>query len=129
MGGGSTDVGMPTKSISDVATPTTPSVVTDNGGITNGGKNGFPMPDGAINITNIGGSTNFQVKMSLAEAMKFYKDAFTKSGYKERAILTVTSDTTFSMVFDGHKSGKAIVIQGVDMKDGSVNINICLESV
>jgi hypothetical protein len=67
--------------------------------------------------------------MSLDDAMKFYKDALTKSGYKERTILTVTSDTTFSMVYDGHKSGKAIVVQGVDLQDGSVNISIRLEGV
>ena len=94
-----------------------------------GDQSEFPMPNGAFNVVNMGGTLNFQVKMSLNEAMKFYKDAFTGSGYKERSILTVTSDTTFSMVFDGHKSGKAIVVQGVDLKDGSVNINIRLEKV
>jgi hypothetical protein len=120
---------MPTKSNGDVGIATAPPVATENNGNTSDGKSEFPMPDGAFNVINVGGSTNFQVKMSLNEAMKFYKDAFTKSGYKERAILTVTSDTTFSMVFDGHKSGKAIVVQGVDLKDGSVNINIRLDKV
>ena len=67
--------------------------------------------------------------MTLDEAMKFYVETFTNSGYTERAILTVTSETTFSMVFDGHESGKAIVVQGVDLGDGTVNINIRLEDV
>jgi hypothetical protein len=92
-------------------------------------KSEFPIPDGAANIQDLGGTTNFQVKMTLDGAMKFYKDALTKEGYTERPILTVTSDTTFSMVFDGHESGKAIVVQGVDLGDGAVNVNIRLEDV
>ena len=92
-------------------------------------KTDFPLPDGATNVQEMGGSTNFQVKMSLDEAMKFYVDVLTSEGYTERPILTVTSDTTFSMVFDGHESGKAIVVQGVDLGDGTVNVNIRLEDV
>ncbi len=89
----------------------------------------FPIPNGAMNVQDLGGSTNFQVKMTLDEAMKFYMDSLTSEGYTERPILTVTSETTFSMVFDGHESGKAIVVQGVDMSDGTVNVNIRLEDV
>jgi len=100
----------------------------DNGGAS-GVTSEFPLPDGATNIQEMGGSTNFQVKMTLDEAMKFYMDTFTSSGYTERPILTVTAETTFSMVFDGHESGKAIVVQGVDFGDGTVNVNIRLEDV
>jgi hypothetical protein len=99
------------------------------GDTTTDAESEFPLPDGATNIQEMGGSTNFQVKMSLDEAMKFYMETFTSSGYTERPILTVTSDTTFSMVFDGHESGKAIVVQGVDLGDGMVNVNIRLEDV
>jgi hypothetical protein len=89
----------------------------------------FPLPDGATNLQELGASTNFQVKMSLDEAMKFYKEAFSSQGYTERPILTVTSETTFSMVFDGHASGKAIVVQGVDLGDGTINISITLSDI
>jgi hypothetical protein len=104
--------------------PAAPSVDEGSAGV----ESEFPIPDGATNVMNMGEGVNFQAKMSLDEAMKFYMDALTKSGYTERPILTVTSDTTFSMVFDGHASGKAIVVQGVDLGDGSVNINIRLEN-
>ena len=67
-----------------------------------------PVP-GGDGIT-IGGQTEFPGKL----------------GYAERDLLTVTSDTTFSMVFDGHESGKAISVQGVDLGDGTVNISIAL---
>lgn len=109
---------------------TVPPVATDDSGETMlGGESEFPVPEGAANVVNVGGILNFQAKMPLDEAMKFYMDAFTKSGYTERSILTVTSDTTFSMVFDGHKSGKAIVVQGVDLGDGTVNVNVSLQDV
>lgn len=114
--------GIPTE-----ATP--PPVATQDGGVTIGGESEFPMPSDALNVMNVGGVVNFQAKMSLDEARKFYVGEFTKSGYTERTLLTVTSATTFSMVFDGHKSGKAIVIQGVDLGDGSVNINISLQDL
>ncbi len=89
----------------------------------------FPMPDGAFNVVNMGGALNFQVKMPLGEAMKFYLDEFTKQGYTERADITFVTDSIFSMVFDGHPSGKAIIIQGVDFGDGSININISLQDL
>ena len=115
---------------SGIEIPTMPPVATDDSGnITIGGESEFPIPDGALNVINMGGVANFQVKMSLDDAMKYYKDAFAKSGYTERALLTVTSSTTFSMVYDGHKSGKAIVVQGVDLGDGSINISISLQDL
>jgi hypothetical protein len=61
--------------------------------------------------------------------MTFYRDEYTAKGYTEREILTVVSDGVFSMVFDGDPSGKAVVIQSVDMGDGSRTIAIRLEDV
>jgi hypothetical protein len=106
-----------------------PTANVESSGDTTDVKSDFPLPDGATSVQEINGSTNFQVKMSLDEVMKFYVETFTSSGYTERSILTVTSDTTFSMVFDGHESGKAIVVQGVDLGDGKVNVNVRLEDV
>jgi hypothetical protein len=77
----------------------------------------------------VGGVLNFQTKSTLDESMAFYRDEYGNQGYTERDILTVTSETTFSMVFDGHESGKAIVVQGVDLGDGTTNISIRLEDV
>ena len=92
-----------------------------------GGKTDFPVPADATNVINVGNEVvNFQTSLSMNDAMKFYRDEFGKSGYTERDGLTVTSDTTFSMVFDGHKSGKAITVQGVDFGNGTLNISITL---
>lgn len=50
-------------------------------------------------------------------------------GYTEREILTAVTEVTFSMVFDGDPSGKAVVIQSVDLGDSSRTIAIRLEDV
>src|SRR3989304_4348511 len=74
------------------------------------------------------GPINFQTDMNLTDTIAFYREAFTKLGYTERTINTAITDTTFSMVFDGHASGKAIVIQGVDL-GGSTNVHIRFEAI
>lgn len=101
----------------------------NSGGGASGATSEFPLPDNATNLQWMNGTTNYQAEMTLDEAMAFYRDTFSQSGYTERAILTVTSETTFSMVFDGHESGKAIVVQGVDLGDGMINVNVRLEDV
>jgi hypothetical protein len=128
--GGGTPAPQPTSGDSGGATvaPSQPTA-DDNSGKTNSYNTEFPLPSDVSNFMELGeDSINFQTKMSLKDVMAFYQDAFSKENYKERKLLTVTSDTTFNLVFDGHKSGKAIVIQGVDL-GGSTNVNIRLEAV
>ena len=67
--------------------------------------------------------------VSLDDLMKFYREEYSGRDYTEREGLTVTSDTTFSMVFDGDPSGKALVIQSVDLGNGSRTVAIRLEDV
>jgi hypothetical protein len=89
----------------------------------------FPLPPGVSNFMDTGnGSINFQTTLSLKDAIAFYREAFAKVGYKEREINTAITDATFSMIFDGHANGKAIVIQGVDL-GGNTNINIRFEDI
>ena len=106
--------------------PTLPPELSGDG-FTLGGETDFPLPDDASNLINMGNDiVNFQTNLSLDDAMNFYRDEFGRLGYTERDGLTVTSDTTFSMVYDGHESGKAVTVQGVDLGDGTVNISITL---
>ncbi len=88
----------------------------------------FPTPPDVQNLMEMGlGGINFQTTMSLNEVVAFYRNAFENAGYNERDILTVINDTTFSIVWDGHPSGQAIVVQGVDLGDGMVNVNVRFE--
>jgi hypothetical protein len=87
------------------------------------------MTADAYNVTEAGGSLIFYTKLSLEDTMQFYRDQYTSKGYTEREILTVVSDGTFIMVFDGDPSGKAVVIQSVDLGDGSRTVSVRLEDV
>jgi len=125
--------GNPAPTPSDTGDSNPPAVATTESGPGGGGNSsdsGFPMTDDAYNVTEIGdGSLLYYTKMSLEEVMKFYRDEYTSKGYKERELLTVVSAGTFSMVFDGDPSGKAVVIQSVDLGDGSRTVAIRLEDV
>ncbi len=91
---------------------------------------GFPMTSDAFNVTDIGdGSLLYYTRLSADDVLKFYRNTYTAKGYKEREILTVIAEGTFSIVFDGDASGKAVVIQSVDLGDGSRTISIRLEDV
>ena len=91
---------------------------------------GFPMTADAFNITELGdGSLLYYTKISLEDVMAFYRAEYTAQGYTEREILTEVSNGTFNMVFDGDASGKAVVIQSVDLGDGSRTVSIRLEDV
>jgi len=87
----------------------------------------FPLPDTILNFMDMGNdSVNFQTELSVEETIAFYRQAFETENLTERTINTAITETTFSMVFDGHDSG-TIVIQGVDLGDGTTNVNIRFE--
>ena len=125
-GGGNEPV--PPTSAGDSNTPAV--ATTDPGGSENPSDTGFPMTADAYNINEIGdGSILYYTNLSLEEVMTFYRAEYTSRGYTEREILTVVSDGVFSMVFDGDPSGKGVVIQSVDLGDGSRTVAIRLEDV
>lgn len=110
-----------------------PTEVATQASGSNGGETsdaGFPLTNDAHNITEIGdGTVLFYTNLSLDDALKFYRDKYTSQGYSERELLTVVAEGTFSIVFDGDPSGKAVVIQSVDLGDGSRTITISLQDV
>ena len=89
----------------------------------------FPLPTNVSVFTKAeGDAINFQTTLNVKETESFYRTELTKMGLKERTINTSVTDTTFSMVFDGYKNGKAVVVQGVDIS-GKTNINIRFEQI
>lgn len=128
-GGGGGDSGSAPSTNDGQGAPSSNSNAGDNGG---GAKSeyAFPTTNDAFNVTELGeDSLLYYTKMAQEDVMNFYRDEYIPKGYKEREILTVVSDTTFSMVFDGDPSGKAVVIQSVDLGDGSSTVAIRLEEV
>jgi hypothetical protein len=122
--------GVSTEPALDQAEPTaTPPDTNDNGGSDATVSTDYPMTEDAFNVTEVGGSLVYYTNMSMEDLMKFYRDEYTAKGYTEREALTTVSDGIFSMVFDGDPSGKAVVIQSVDLGDGSRTVSIRMEDV
>jgi hypothetical protein len=124
----------------DIPLPDAEDVVPSEPTITSG--NGadvdiiFPLPDTAEEVMSMGSDpsmpqVNYQTSLSLDEVMEFYRDELVAAGAVEREILTVTSDGTFSMVFDNWPAanGMSVVIQGVELGPDMTNVNIRLEEV
>ncbi|MDX9991325.1 MAG: hypothetical protein RBS68_04680 [Anaerolineales bacterium] len=89
----------------------------------------FPLPEDANTAFNFGDGISFQTGLSLEETLVFYRDAFGAQGYVEREILTSVTESVLSLVFDGHESGKAIVLQAVDLGGGTVNVTLRFEDI
>jgi hypothetical protein len=89
----------------------------------------FPLPPNIDNFMKFeNGSINYQTSMSLTDVVEFYRYEFVSTGYEERDSITKINDDTISIVWDGHLSGQAIVVQGVDLGNGSVNVNVRFEN-
>lgn len=89
----------------------------------------YPLLSDAENVVDQAGALSYQTRHNLDEIMKFYRDTLASMGYTERTINTVTTDTTFNLVFDGDDSGKALVVQGVDLGGGLFNVTIYLQDI
>ena len=63
-----------------------------------------------------------------AASARVRRRSFPEQGLAERALLMVTSDAAFSMVFDGWPNGRAIVVQGMDLGQ-TTNVNIRFEDI
>jgi hypothetical protein len=63
--------------------------------------------------------------------MDFYREELGSVGAIERDVVTVISDDTFSMVFDGWPAadGLAVVVQGTVLGPDELNINVRVEEV
>ena len=85
----------------------------------------FPMTDDANILLQDSESATYGTSLSIDETVEFYRTEFDKLGFTERTLLTNVLNDSFSMVFDGHSSGMAIVVQGTDFGD-SINISISL---
>lgn len=94
-------------------------------------QTGLPMPDvGAIsNISFENGQLNFQVEAKFETVLDYYRKAALAAAFTERELNTSITDTTASLIFDGHESGKALVLQIVDLGNGSVSVNLRLEDL
>jgi hypothetical protein len=117
-------------------TPDTGGEIPDDGEATSDAESIFPIPPEAENITDLTTDPatpqiNFQTSLSIEEVMDFYREELGSVGAVERDVVTVISDDTFSMVFDGWPAadGLAVVVQGTVLGPDELNINVRVEEV
>jgi hypothetical protein len=109
-----------------VETPT--PAPTAASGYSSGGKVGnhaslFPVPTDVYNYMVLNVDTlSFNTSLDFDEIISYYTEEFDKAGYTIRESATEMNDVNFTVIWDGHDSGRAIVLQGLDLKNGSYNI-------
>lgn len=123
MGGGNNDYDVaPTY---DENVPTAES--NNDGDVTIGGESPFPVPSDAFNTVSTPDTVVYQTKLSSDDVVKFYQDEFGKLGYTEDSEMSVNFAGAFTMGFDGHESGRKIVIGGAPAGDGSTSVTVTLQ--
>jgi hypothetical protein len=89
----------------------------------------FPLPGEISNFTKLSDEMlTFETNLSLDDTLAFYQDILSKKGYTERTNLTFTNETAFGLAFDGHASGKEIIIQSADL-GGTTTVTIRLRDI
>jgi hypothetical protein len=125
-GGGGTDQ-------SALGTPT--PIPTAASGYSSGGKIGnhasqFPIPTDVYNYMVLNSDTlNFNTSLNFDEIIAFYTKEFGNAGYTIRESATEINDVNFTVIWDGHDSGRAIVVQGLNLGNGSYNIIVRFDDV
>lgn len=89
----------------------------------------FVMTDDANGVTKTSESQiMYKTDKDLEGVLDFYREKLTAKDLKEREILTVQSDTTLNLVFDGSENNQAIVIQAVIIGDYT-NVTVRYEEI
>ncbi len=129
MGGGDMPYDAPATSPSggNGESPTLPPVSTDGGDVTIGGESPFPMTDDASNVVSTPEMVTYLTSLSADEVIKFYQDKFGAMGYTEEKDMTANFGGIFSMTFDGHESGKKIIIAGVPFEEGKTSVTVTFQ--
>jgi len=104
----------------------------DLGNITIGGdasNSPFPVPDDPSVQMGMSSDTmiSYIIEMSVEDLQAYYRDELSARGYTEREDQTVFQGGIVSMVFDGDPSGSGLVVQLVDLGDGTSNASVFLE--
>lgn len=88
----------------------------------------FPLPDDVQDLYRGGtyeGQINYKTELSVQQIVEFYRTVLDAKGMEEDTRLATIDETGFSIVFNGWKPGKWLVIQGVDLGElRTVNLRL-----
>lgn len=91
---------------------------------------GMELPSKKVeNPTFAAESLNMAVKEDLDTLIEFVRESAADAGYTEYELLTSITEGVASLVFQGHENGRSIVIQMVDLGNGTTNVNIRFEDL
>lgn len=124
MGGGSDFTEVPEVDSGDI--PSLPPISSDGGNVTVG-ESPFPVPSDAFNVFSTSETVTYQTNLSSDEVIQFYQDEFGKLGYTEDSSMATNFSGVFTLGFDGHESGRQIVIAGAPVGDGSTSVTLALQ--
>jgi len=108
--------------------PTATPLPTAASGYSSGGKIGnhaslFPIPTNVYNYMVLNPETlNYATSLNFDEIIAYYTKEFDNAGLTVRENATEINDLNFTMIWDGHDSGRAILLQGLDLENGSYNV-------
>jgi len=89
----------------------------------------FPLPDSEIIIINhVGGTLNLKTRLQVEEVIDFYRDTYGEMGLTERASETDIIETNANLVFDGHESGKTVIVQVAGRDNELTQVTIRMEN-
>ncbi|MDH5508338.1 MAG: hypothetical protein OEZ02_14030 [Anaerolineae bacterium] len=90
---------------------------------------GLPVPEEIDTIEISSGAVSFQTDTSVDNLVLFFRASALAQSLTERQALTSISATSATLVFDGHESGKAIVVQIVMVASSTTNVTIRQEDI
>jgi hypothetical protein len=130
-GGGNSDdtqvQPLPPVDSGDSSQPTEESSNSGDSGFGDPSQSPFPLPSDAYNIGVSSEVVAYQTNLSTDEVIKFYQDEFGKLGYTEDTSQALNFSGVFTMVFNGHESGRQIFIAGAPAEDGSTAVTIVFQ--
>ena len=90
----------------------------------------FPLPDDVQNFEKLSDDQiNFKTNLSIKEIIAFYRSEFSARGLEEWDVLTMIDEDTFNIVFVDTPTRKEIVVQGVQLDENTLNVNMRYEDI
>ncbi|MBW8012425.1 MAG: hypothetical protein FVQ83_14515 [Chloroflexi bacterium] len=88
---------------------------------------GLPVPDAVDTIEISDGAVSFDTDLTIDALVLFFRNAASTEGFSERTDLTVITADSAYIVFEGHESDLAIVIEMEALSPGLTHVSMSLE--
>ena len=87
---------------------------------------GLPVPEAVDTIQVNDGAVTFTTSGTVDSMVLFFRNAANTEGFEERTDLTQITDNNAYLVFEGHDSGLAVVIEIEELANNTVAVSMSL---